>query len=207
MTTADMVNEHVSINTSLTLPFQHSVLERLNATAWEFWYFEGVSQNAKSGITIFFYRDNNLKCLGFTPFRISIDAVCSDGSKYSSLIFAEESTIETCDDVTRGRWEGPKVDSTFEITHGNEDIFINLNGTSYLDNDIYGSFRLKSFSNARYPKGETYPDRKASVQVAPLFYWNEGIPGGEVAVNLILNSTKLQFQGIGGADRNFAPYL
>lgn len=206
MTPTSIVDGSVPIKTFPTLPFQRNALKKLNATAWEYWYFDGISTDIKSGITIIFYRDNNLQSAGVAPFRVSIDAFWSSGSKYSRLMWARNSTVKTCGDATRGIWRSKYADATFDSAHGNKDTFIRLDGMSSLGDHLSGTFYLKSTFNARHSKGELYPDHKASVQVAPLSYWKEGILGGEVTVNFTLNGEKLAFRGIGGASGNYASF-
>jgi hypothetical protein len=205
ITTSDLVAGAVSLNTSPALPFQHSALTKVNATAWEYWYFDGVSEDTKSGITIVFFRDPSLASQGLGSLRVSVDAVWKNGTSFQSIILADQSTIETCGEVTTGYWTGKSINSTFAF-RGNREARIDISGSSITGDRISGTFVLRSFSNARYPAGQTYPDRKASVFMAPLLYWNEGIPSGSVKTDLTLKGTNLQFQGIGGTDRNIAAY-
>jgi len=207
--TADSVttSPNVPINTSPLLPFQSPALTTMNATAWEYWYFDGVSASTKAGVTIVFFRDPSLAPAGLGPLRVSVDAVWENGTKFTSMVFADESVLETCGDVTKGRWTGPQSNSSFEFRQGNAYAKIELSGTSITGDPVSGSFTLRSFSKPRYPGGENYPNRKASVQMAPLLWWNEGIPAGDVETDVVLKGTPLKFKGIGGTDRNFAPYI
>jgi hypothetical protein len=197
----------VPINTSPLLPFQSPALTTLNTTAWEYWYFDGVSVSSKSGVTIVFFRDPSLARIGLGPLRVSVDAVWDNGTRFTSMMFADESVLEVCGDVTKGRWTGPQSNNSFEFRSGNAYAKINLSGTSITGDPISGAFELRSFSQPRYPKGENYPDKKASVQMTPLLWWNEGIPAGHVTTDVVLKGTPLKFSGIGGTDRNFAPYI
>lgn len=72
---------------------------------------------------------------------------------------------------------------------------------------VSGTFSLKSQSPARYPGGELYPSPTASLNLGPLIYWNEAIPGGNVDASFTLGGTPFSFTGIGGHDRNFAPFI
>jgi hypothetical protein len=198
---------NVPIDTSAILPFQSPALTTLNTTAWEYWYFDGVSASTRAGLTIVFFRDPSLARAGLGPLRVSVDAVWENGTRFTSMIFANESTVETCGDTTTGRWTGPQSNSSFTFSQGNANAMIELSGTSITGDAVSGVFTLRSFSKPRYPRGEVYPDRKASVELAPLIYWNEGIPAGHVSTRVELKGTELEFKGIGGTDRNFAPYI
>lgn len=207
ITAAEIVNGSVGIDTSPTLPFQSPALTTMNSTAWEYWYFDGVSHSTFAGITITFFRDPSLMAAGLGPLRLGVDAVWENGTQFTSMIFADESVIETCGDVTTGRWTGAQINSTFEFQHGSQTAKITLLGTSITGDLVSGTFTLRSISNARYPSGALYPDARASVQMAPLLSWNEGVPAGDVTTDVVLKGTPLQFSGIGGTDRNFAPYI
>jgi hypothetical protein len=200
-------SSNVPINTSPLTPFQSPALTTINATAWEYWYFDGVSASTKAGVTIVFFRDPSLARLGLGSLRVSVDAVWENGTRFTSIILADESVLETCGDVTKGRWTGPRSNSSFEFRQGNAYAKIELSGTSITGDTVSGSFTLRSFSRPRYPGGENYPDRKASVLLAPLLWWNEGIPAGDLTTSLVLKGTPLKFSGIGGTDRNFGPYI
>ncbi|KAF2689650.1 hypothetical protein K458DRAFT_413912 [Lentithecium fluviatile CBS 122367] len=205
---SDITNSpNVPINTSPLLPFQSPALTTINSTAWEYWYFDGVSASTRAGITIVFFRDPSLAPLGLGPLRIAVDAVWENGTRFTSMIFHDESVVQTCGDVTKGRWTGPQSNSSFEFRGGNSYAKIDLSGTSITGDAVSGTFILRSFSKPRYPGGESYPNAKASVQLAPLIYWNEGVPAGDVTTNVVLKGTPLKFSGIGGTDRNFAPYI
>ncbi|KAF2205130.1 hypothetical protein GQ43DRAFT_386588 [Delitschia confertaspora ATCC 74209] len=208
ITSKDVIKGSVPINASPLLPFQSAALTQLNTTAWEYWYFDGVSHSTSAGVTIAFFRDPSLMAGGLGPLRMGVDAVWENGTWFSAMILADDSTIETCDDgTTIGRWKGPQTNSSFEFKEGNAEVKINLDGISITGDKVKGLFTLKSISNPRYPTGETFPNAKASPFMAPLLLWNEGIPAGDVNADLSFNGAKLAFKGIGGTDRNVAPYI
>lgn len=211
ITASDVVNGLVPIDTSPITPFQSSAFIHQNITVWEHWYFDAVSTTSNAGITIMFFRDANIPGIG--PLRASVDAVWQDGEQFQSMIEVEESIVEVCGDgetgTTRGWWKQKDgSESTFEFKDGNNEAKIYLNGTSLQGDHISGTFTISSFSQPRYPGGQIYSDPSASVEVAPLLYWNEGQPAGHVSTSVALGGREIRIDnGIGSVDKNWAAYI
>lgn len=207
LTKSSLIKGPVYIDTSPTLPFQHSALNTLNSTAQEYWYVDAASSTAKSGVKISFYRDPSLRHLGISPFRVSVDGVWDDGKKFDSLLEADTSSIVMCSNgYTKGEWIGPQLVSRFEFEGENRQVKVYVDGTSIQGAKVKGTFSLTSFSQARYPTGETYPNPAASVAFAPLIHWNEGIPASNVYTSFDLGGKRLSFRGTGGTERNMLGY-
>ncbi|OCL03160.1 hypothetical protein AOQ84DRAFT_348153 [Glonium stellatum] len=200
-----MVNGSAYIDTSPSTPFQWPTVPVLNSTAWEYWYFDGVSLDGTAGVTIVFFRDPSLATEGLGIMRVSLDAVWSNGTKFTTVMLANDSVVEQCGDRTTGTWTGPGMACSFEFTQ-NAAATIALAGVGITGEAVSGTYSLTSFSTARYPDGTSYPSRAASVELAPLIYWNEGVPGGNVRTDVVLAGSSLAFAGIGGTDRNWGPF-
>jgi hypothetical protein len=211
ITSSDLAEGPVPIDTSPLTPFQSSAFVNQNGTVWEHWYFDAVSTTSNTGITIMFFRDANIPGIG--SLRASVDAVWHDGEKFQSMIEVEESIVEVCGDgktgTTRGWWKQKDgSESTFEFKDGNTEAKIYLNGTSLQGDHISGTFTISSFSQPRYPGGQIYSDASASVSVAPLLYWNEGQPAGHVFTSVVLGDREMKIDGgIGSVDKNWAAYI
>lgn len=202
-------NGSVAIDTSPSSRFEQSTLSGLNATAFEYWYFDGVSKDATSGVRVGFYRDPSFLSAGIkSPLWIAVD-ILSSTSKASSVILATDSRVESCDGgIARGTWTGDGMKCEFEFHGGIAKTVatVSVQGKAITGEVVYGNYSLKSFSTARYPDGKSYPNAKSSVKLAPLIYWNEGIPAGNVDTRMTINSSTVAFSGDGGFDRNWGPY-
>lgn len=202
-------NGPVAIDTSPSTPFGQSTLSGLNATANENWYFDGISKDATSGVRVGFYRDPSFLSTGIrSPLWVGVD-ILSSSSRASVVILATDSRVESCDGgIARGTWTSDGMKCEFEFHGGIAGTVatISVQGKAITGEVVYGNYSLKSFSNARYPDGEPYPNAKSSVELGPLMYWNEAIPSGNVDTQMTINSSTLALSGVGGFDRNWGPY-
>lgn len=200
----ESVQGPVTINTSPTDPFEVTKLSAINETVWEYWYFDAVSSDGKSGVAITFFKDPSLSALGFGNLRVSLDAVWPNGTQFTSTLFVNESTITTCGDDTKGVWNQTNegIGFSFEVSNNMKQVDVVVAGPQ-----VSGTFSLKSNTPARYPAGELYPSKSASLALGPLIYWNEAVPAGSVEASMILGGAPFSFTGIGGHDRNYAPFI
>jgi hypothetical protein len=130
--------------------------------------------------------------------------VWSNGTKFSTTFFVNESAISTCPGETRGLWNTTSegIEFSFSISEDLRKAAISVQGPG-----VTGTWSIESFTPPRTPDGAIYPSPKASVSLAPLLYWNEAIPAGIVHTSLTLAGTPFSLTGIGGHDRNFAAYI
>jgi hypothetical protein len=200
----ESVQGPVTINTSPTDPFEVPKLSAINETAWEYWYFDAVSSDGKSGVAIIFFKDPSLSILGLGNLRVGLDAVWSNGTQFSTMLFVNESTVTTCGDDTQGIWNQTDQGTvfSFQTSKNLQQVEIAVAGPQ-----VSGTFSLKSHNPARYPAGELYPSSTASVALGPLIYWNEAIPAGTVDTSLTLGGVPFSFTGTGGHDRNYSPFI
>ncbi|TVY17456.1 Diels-Alderase ccsF [Lachnellula arida] len=200
----EAVQGPVTINTSPTDPFEVPKLSAINETAWEYWYFDAVSSDGKSGVAITFFKDPSLAFLGYRNLRVGLDAVWSNGTKFSTVLFVNESTVTTCGGDTKGIWNQTNegTNFSFQVSKNLKQVDIVVAGPQ-----VSGTFSLKSRDPARYPRGEIVPSSTASLTLGPLIYWNEAIPAGTVHTSLTLGGVPFSFNGIGGHDRNYAPFI
>lgn len=196
-----LVSGPVSIDSSPLTPFHSPKLSAINATAWEYWYWDGVSTDGSAGVTLTFFRDPSLVVEGFPILRVSVDAVWSNGTRFNTDIPIEDSTVTVCGPQTTGVWTAQDIEMTFQATD-DAIIEVYMNGAS-----VEGTFTLVSDTRPLYPNGLPYPNPAASVELIPLLNWNEAIPGGFVQTKFVLNGTELSFDGFGGADRNWGSYI
>jgi hypothetical protein len=196
-------NGHVHINTSPLNPFENPTLSASNDTAWDHWYFDGVSSDGLSGLAITFSHDPNYIPPNYSFLHVDISAVFSDGTKYSNTLFVSSAVISRCDTLTSGFWLDSEqgYEFTFAVANDYSTANISLNSP-----DLSGTFSLTSSSQPHYPTGDIYPSSTSSTALAPLIYWTEPIPGGTVTASLSINNASFSLTGYGGHDRTFSPY-
>lgn len=155
---------------SLVAPRTNSI----NGTAWEQWYFEGVSASGKEGITVAISRDASYAILGQGNLRVEVDVVWEDGTQFGQVEWMDSSLIENCAGNVRGTWRGPEErEYSFEVAENLKTATVKIKSPA-----VSGSFFLRSFTPAHYPDGKIFPDASASTQIAPLLHWVEPIPAG-----------------------------
>ena len=207
-----VVNGTVPIDTSPQTHFFNTTLQELNATAWEYWYTDGVSESGEEAVTLVFFRDPTYLAAGLGTLRVSVDAVWANGTRFSSTLVVDNSNVTDCKHgasgwENKGVWSGGSCTDCWFKAVDDRHVTIRIAGTGLEGNTIDGTFELTSFTHPRYPDGENYPSKSASLELAPLIYWNEAIPAGNVETSFILSGTELSFTGYGGFDRNWGPFI
>lgn len=206
-----VVNGSVPIDTSPETHFFNTTLQEINSTAWEYWYTDGVSESGDAAITVVFFRDPSLFTLGLGTLRVSVDAVWANGTRFNTMMLAENSNVTDCKHgvagwENKGVWSGGSCTDCWFKSVDDRNFIVRIAGTGIDGSTIDGTFELTSFTHPRYPDGTTYPSKSASVELAPLIYWNEAIPAGKVETSFTLSGTELSFTGYGGFDRNWGPF-
>jgi hypothetical protein len=132
----ESVQGPVNINTSPLDPFEVPKLSAINETAWEYWYFDSVSSDGKSGVAVTFFKDPSVSFLGLGNLRVGLDAVWSNGTKFSTMLFVNESTVTTCGDTTQGVWNTTSqgIIFSFEVSKNLKQVNIVVAGPATLRN-------------------------------------------------------------------------
>jgi hypothetical protein len=128
---------------------------------------------------------------------VMLDAIWSNGTRSSNTIFVEESQIITCPSQTTGIWSSAAQDITFSFS-----LDSNLKRATITAEtpSIKGEWHINSTTPARYPSGQLYPSRSASLYFAPYNWWDEAIPSGTVSTIFEIEGTPFSFNGFGGHD-------
>jgi hypothetical protein len=182
-------------------PFNGPKLNPPNKTAGEQWEFDGIGQDAKTGVMMGFYRDPNYAILGTGNFRVSIDILLENGTIYSQDHHLAHSIVEICEDTVHGTWFSPDAKYTFAVARDNSYARIEID-----TKNIKGSFEIKSTSPARYPDGKTFPNEDSTTRISPFFHWIEPIPTGKFTVDLVAEGTSVLWEGLGGSERLWTPF-
>jgi hypothetical protein len=191
----------ILFSTSPNDPFESPRLSRLNSTAWEQWYFDSVSNTGTAGLTICFSRDPSYEFFGKGNLRIEIDIVWDNGTTFSQVDFASESVVEALESTTRGTWNGPGIDYSFEINNNLEHVKVTIDTPN-----VKGAFTIASKTPPQYADGSIYPSENASMSSTTFLHWVEAIPVGLFEVDLMIGEAPFTFTGIGGHDRIWAAF-
>ncbi|KAH8586970.1 hypothetical protein B0O99DRAFT_585157 [Bisporella sp. PMI_857] len=194
------VTQFVSDDSGLDSPKVHPN----NATNFDWWYFDAVSEDSSSSIVIVFYLATNL---GF-PFRLPLSAVSvdifvsfDDGSllfyPINSLPFtAGEATVVTDGNGSSGSWKS----TGFEFT-GTSDLSRYIVKIDSPILGIKGSLVLTSAAPAHYPCGPV--EAGSRLEVSPHIGWANAMPDANAVADFRIGSRHLQFNGSGYHDKNW----
>ncbi|CAG8983108.1 hypothetical protein HYALB_00004551 [Hymenoscyphus albidus] len=198
----DAEHSTVTINTNPLDPFENAKLSAINKTAYECWQFDAVSPEGTQGVGIYFCRDPAFLGLHKGVTMLEFMATWANGTEYNTVLFANQSTIETCDEYTTGKWTGQGLDLEFKITKYLTQAEIFLSSPQ-----ISGYLTLHSTSPAHYPDGTLYPSFDASVSLAPHYNWVDPFPSARANAHLKINNENFEIShGSGGHDHIFAAF-
>ena len=175
-------------------------LSAINATAWEQWEFDSVSDSGLSGMMMGFSRDASYAFFGQGNLRVEFYIVLSDGSVVQELDYVSESIIEDCKDYVKGTWKGPKRTYSFTVTRDMKYARLEFDSAS-----VRGSFNITAAAPPHLPNGDLFPSKHpTSTKLAPKLYMAQPIPGGRTKTNLTINNKAVRFNGVGGHVRIWA---
>ncbi|KAJ5370508.1 uncharacterized protein N7496_006600 [Penicillium cataractarum] len=166
-----------------------SKIQNANSTSFDWWYFEALSDDSKSFITVVF----NLGSENF----VNIDALFADGSQFTTTIYTEGAIIEN---LGQGSYGNFKNSGCSWITSPDlRSSSVNLQNSTA---GVEGALRFTSVAPAHYPS-DLWNVVDASELISPSLGWANAIPNAQVSVDLKLNGTYLKFHGVGYHDKNW----
>lgn len=192
------VNFSTSAAEDLELP---KILPVINATHWEQWEFDSLSDTGMAGMLVGFSRDASYSFFGQGNLRVEFYLTLSDGSIIQELDYLSESTMEDCGSFTRGTWKSPRRAYSFQVSKDMKHAKLSFNSPK-----VRGTFTITSVAPAHFADGALFPSNNpSSAELAPSLYFNQPIPGGRVQVDVTLASKKkMRFSGMGGHLRLWA---
>ena len=169
-------------------------IPNLNASTWELYFFDAVSLDS-AAVTLSFFRDGG-------RLKTQILAIWPDGETFITEVFAEQSSIKSCEaEGVKGIWQGEHESTSFELSQDLKEATIKL--------DLPTTGGSISFSSAMLDRTvdlEENEEKEALRLLAPSIYWLQPIPRASVQVDLNINGRDLVFTGLGGLDRFWTPY-
>jgi hypothetical protein len=189
------------IDNSPKTSFAAPKYDSINASNWDEWYFDGISKDGNTGLSILFARDATLSRWGLPNLRVSLDCVWPNGTKFTTMMFANTSSVLEHEGIIIGEWVGSDWTATFKTDTDNSKVTV-----IFASPQIQGSYELISTTKAHYANNYTFPDDRGSVVFAPMIHWNEAVPAGNLSANFLIEGKELQISGYGGWDHNWAPW-
>ncbi|KAI4283006.1 MAG: hypothetical protein L6R38_002490 [Xanthoria sp. 2 TBL-2021] len=177
-------------------------LSSINATSWEQWEFDSVSDTGLAGIMMGFSRDASYAFFGQGNLRVEFYIVLADDSVVQELDYVSESTIEVCPDLIRGVWQSQRNKRTysFAVTRDMKHAKLTFDSGS-----VKGNFTITSSAPAHLPNGDIFPSKNPrSTELAPKLHMAQPTLGGRTTTDLVINKTPVRFTGTGGHVRIWA---
>lgn len=177
-------------------------LSAINATAWEQWEFDSVSDTGLAGVMMGFSRDASYAFFGQGNLRVEFYIVLSDGSVVQELDYVSESSVEDCGGYVKGTWKGPGRTYSFAVTRDMRHATL-----AFDSGRVAGNMTIAAAAPAHLANGDLFPSRRpGSTKLAPKLYMAQPIPGGRTTTDLIINTNnkRVRFDGVGGHVRVWA---
>ena len=190
------VSGNVPVVTTAEQSFDGPMVDGVNATSFEWWYFDTVTQDGTQEITITFYRTQLLSDLPEIN-TVEIGIVWPNGTTGKYPLAADSSSVITNYYGASGVWNG--AGAIFNGTSTLSDY------TVALDNSVIkGSLSIYSIAPGHYADGLPPGNPDASPLAFPGIYWTNAIPSGIANGKFTVMGETLQFENaIGYHDHNW----
>ncbi|KAJ7207711.1 hypothetical protein B0H12DRAFT_1206012 [Mycena haematopus] len=178
-------------------------VQPINASAFDWWYFDVVSTDPtslSSVVVIFFTSPESA-----FPVMDPSDSITTayilvsfpNGTLWSAFSDADEGASVVAEgDSSRGTWHGAGFSWTRTLASG----YLILIDAPHIG--VSGSISFQPVAPAHYPCGPVAPGQ--TLEVGPNVGWANAIPDAASAVNLIVGGTRLGFSGSGYHDKNWS---
>ncbi|KAF2084694.1 hypothetical protein K490DRAFT_59336 [Saccharata proteae CBS 121410] len=198
-TAFETFDKEVNFSTSTSSNLVSQKISAVNATAWEQWEFDSVSDSGLAGITIGFNRDASYAFFGRGNLRVEFYAVFEDGSTIQDLDYVNESSVVDCNGHITGTWWSNDRSYSFEVTKDLGRAIVVFNTSR-----AYGSIQFNSVAPAHFPDGTLFPSSSGSTELSPKLHMSGPIPAARVESNMTIGGRSIQHFGMGGMMRLWA---
>ncbi|KAF5385702.1 hypothetical protein D9757_003548 [Collybiopsis confluens] len=179
----------------------------INATSYDYWYFDAVSLDHEYSVVAVFYAAPKTS-FPFLPKNQQILAaqisVQTPGAVTINTTYATAATL-TVDDINNdieGTWEG--IGAAFTGTRN-----MTLYNVTFESEEQLGVSGFASFKSIAPPHYVCSPaEEGANMELLPHVGWANAIPDAHAIVELEINGTRVSFSGVGYHDKNWgdAPF-
>ncbi|KAL8334438.1 hypothetical protein RB598_008945 [Gaeumannomyces tritici] len=171
-----------------------------NATAYDWWYFDAVGEDTASSVAVVFYNKGPLGFLGPTDLGSSV-AVQVSGTFPNGTLFdtwfpaAGGAVVVSAGQASSGAYLAP----------GNTTWAARSDASEYvigLDNDVYkGTISFRSIALPHYPCSPVHANE--TMEGMSGVGWTNAVPAARASIDVAINGTRLQFEGLGYHDKNW----
>ncbi|OIW29571.1 hypothetical protein CONLIGDRAFT_654116 [Coniochaeta ligniaria NRRL 30616] len=185
------------------------LLPGVNATSYDWWYFDVVSADAKASATVVFY---NSGPNGFIntflggPLSASLIGVLPNGTVYDISVPATSAIISRSDDssATSAVYtdSGFSFNGTSTSTHHGKAAQRYVVTIDAPELGVTGTLTLDSLAPAHYPCGPDSSPGQTEL-LFPHVWWSNAVPDAAGEVDLLINGTEVKFDGVGYHDKNW----
>lgn len=173
-------------------------LSGVNGTAWDWWYFDVVSKDAKSSVVVTFYTATNEGFPLLAEFKsvnvLGVYITFPNGTSTLQMIKAGDVTVTTLGDGSSGYFPGTGSGGV-----GSPDMSSYLVTVNSPQNNVFGTMRLASRAPAHYPCGPVKEGQ--NLEVGPNIGWANAVPDADGTVDFQVAGSKLAFSGYGYHDK------
>jgi hypothetical protein len=167
----------------------------VNATSFDWWYFDAATSDGGTAVAIIFFRSTQTL---FAPEPsvdyIEVSVLWPNGTTFDQSFPASFSSVTTQGFGASGTWNGV---GSFEGSADLQQYTVTLNTEV-----ICGTLAIHSIAPAHYPNGEP-PGSVASTVLAPTIGWVNAIPAGVASCDFKIAGDSVAFHGIGYHDQNW----
>ncbi|OCK73253.1 hypothetical protein K432DRAFT_410850 [Lepidopterella palustris CBS 459.81] len=194
--------EDQGIFTGGSTPFDGPKLNFFNGSASDWWYFDAVSMDGSTHVTITFLIANLTSAENFVGEFTSINSVIftagfANGTTYQAFLPAGDAIVTTAGDGASGYWNG--TGATFSASHDMSRFEI------YVDLPVFnvtGTIILNSFTPPHSPCSIDIIN--ASQGLTDVLGWVNPVPDSNTEVNIAIGDDLIVFNGTGYHDKNWA---
>ncbi|KAF7364506.1 hypothetical protein MVEN_00319300 [Mycena venus] len=185
--------------TGLDAPKVHPI----NASAFDWWYFDIVSTDPSSfaSAVVVFYTASSTAIPSQAPSNMTLPVqiwlTFPNGTQIFAQTQADAATVTAEGDFSSGDWHGSGFAWRHAPNSGSYEILINAP-----DSQIKGSINFQPRAPAHYPCGPAQGGQ--NMEVGPQIGWANALPDAASTVDLIVSGTKLFFSGAGYHDKNWS---
>ncbi len=171
-------------------------LSVINASSYDWWYFDVVAPDLNTSIAVVFYTASQ-PAFPFLPVSDNITTVgiyitSADGTIYEHYLNATEATITSYGQGSSGvfngagaKWEGTPDLSYYTVRINSE--------------DVSGTLVLKSVAPGHYPCGPIGPNQQ--MNLGENVGWSNAIPDANGIVDFTVDGQSVAFEGVGYHDK------
>ncbi|KAL2869747.1 uncharacterized protein BJX67DRAFT_391755 [Aspergillus lucknowensis] len=195
--------------TSENTGFDAPKVSPINATTWDWWYFDATQSptenDEQASVVVTFYTATasgfdllaGYAAEGFTSLTlVEARVTWANGSSEAYIFNATEAVITAVDNGASGDFDEGADKASFT---GAPDLSAYRVGLQSLL--ISGSVTIHSVAPAHYPCGPA--EASKALEIAPHIGWANAIPGGNADVQLTVRGHPLEFTGVGYHDKNW----